>query len=201
MLHVREVPSEPQHPVVEIEQRPVNLTGPFEGAKHRHEQPKGPLVDLTLRQEPLRDLGQVLGRDLGAIVLLHVEEGFHQLGRVQAQQVAVFALKKPKADVAQRFERSAVTTLGTLRSGCRRPQAPKLTGEKRDNLVSFPQAVGPENNGFCFAKRHLAADVDAPTMTEPVGPKTSRPCSGKAFGVRAASERGTRFSPKKERQN
>jgi hypothetical protein len=38
-----------------------------------------------------------------------------------------------------------------------------LPREKRRDLVSFSQAVGSEDNRFCFAQGHLGADVDAPT--------------------------------------
>src|SRR5207249_4861447 len=134
-----------------------------------------------------------------------------QLGRVQAQQVAVLALVEPQADVAQGLERPAIAALGALRPARRSPQTPELTREERNDLIGFTQAVGPEHDGFCFAQGHLrdsmstrrqknkvsislraqeAKNRQGPTRetsaTQP-GARASRPhfCSGKSWKIRS----------------
>src|SRR5579884_3220795 len=140
----RQVPAR-RHGIVRVE---------AESPQDRKQEPKGSLIHFALRQKTLGSFGDILCRQLHSIIALHGKERFQKLGRIDAQQVAIFALEKPEADVSERLQHPPVAALGTLRAGGRRPESSELSRKKRDNLIGFPQAIRPEDDSFSFTQGH-----------------------------------------------
>src|SRR5215831_9171463 len=151
---VRENPSQPQHPDVEITRGKFDRTILLESA-HRHpKQSEHRILWLAFRQKPVYQLYEMTCADGPIIILEKLHRRVQQVGRLNPHEIPVFFFEKLNSGMCQRLQRRAEAVFHLPRAISNASKLSKITAKKRNDPIGLSERVCLQYNRIALMESH-----------------------------------------------